>query len=354
MRMADSETRTASENGEEVRNQDNPAGQNAAAVMTDQDESPPVQVRHREVEEEAEVFEDASDHGEIQFRRREVEYQHQPRHNHHHMHQMVSTHPHIKPEEYDGTSDWSEYLIYFEQLSELYAWEDEVKAAMLSVSLKGEARVVLAGLDAAKRRSYFALTNALAQSFSPKELVHLHQAELKARRRKPEESMVDLGRDIAKLVRLAYPTADTATREVIGINSFLEALPGPASEMKLHVIKGRPRNLQEAVAHATEVDAVMEAENKRSSRRRGDVRMLEPEEEDIQKELESVQTELKKLLEETKQELHGARGQYDKRRGGKRPLKDVTCYGCGERGHYRKGCPNVRNQGNEPRRLDRQ
>ena len=36
--------------------------------------------------------------------------------------------------------------------------------------------------------------------------------------------MVDLGRDVAKLVRLAYPTADAATREVIGINSFLEAL----------------------------------------------------------------------------------------------------------------------------------
>ena len=63
--------------------------------------------------------------------------------------------------------------------------------------------------------------------------------------------MVDLGRDVAKLVWLAYPTADAATREVIGINSFLEALPGPAFEMKLHVIKGRPRTLQEAVAHAT-------------------------------------------------------------------------------------------------------
>ena len=51
--------------------------------------------------------------------------------------------------------------------------------------------------------------------------------------------MVDLGRDVLKLVRLAYPTADAATWEVIGINSFLEGLPGPASEMKLQVIKGK-------------------------------------------------------------------------------------------------------------------
>ena len=54
--------------------------------------------------------------------------------------------------------------------------------------------------------------------------------------------MADLGRDIAKLVRLAYLTADTATRDVIGINAFLEALPGPASKMKLCVIKGGPHN----------------------------------------------------------------------------------------------------------------
>ena len=76
---------------------------------------------------------------------------------------------------------------------------------------------------------------------------------------------------MAKLVRLAYPTADAATREVIGINSFLEALPGSVSKMKLHVIKGRPHTLQEAVAHATEVDAVIEAESRKTSWRRGDV-----------------------------------------------------------------------------------
>ena len=93
--------------------------------------------------------------------------------------------------------------------------------------------------------------------------------------------MVDLGRDVAKLVRLAYPTADAATREVIGINSFLEALPGPASEMKLHVIKERQRTLQEAVAHATEVDAVIEVESRKTSRCRGDVRMVEPADEEL-------------------------------------------------------------------------
>ena len=35
-----------------------------------------------------------------------------------------------------------------------------------------------------------------------------------------------------KLVRLACPTANAATWKVIGINSFWEALPGPASDLE--------------------------------------------------------------------------------------------------------------------------
>ena len=155
-----------------------------------------------------------------------------------HAPQQVSARPRFKPDTYDGTSDWTEYLIYFDQVAELNGWDDEIRAMTLGVCLRGEARMVLAGLDPAQRHSYIAITHALTQNFSPVEKVHLYQAELKARKKKSTETISDLGRDIGKMVRLAYPTADQNTREVIGINSFLDALPGPASEMKLHVIKG--------------------------------------------------------------------------------------------------------------------
>ena len=121
-------------------------------------------------------------------------------------------------------------------------------------------------------------------------------------------------------------TADVATREVIGINSFLEALPGLASEMKLHVFKGRPHTLQEAVAHAMEVDAVIEAESRKTSRR-GDVRMVEPADEDLRQEMKR----LKEDLVQTKKELKEAQQEGKTRKGGRRPLEEVTCYGCGEK-----------------------
>ena len=50
------------------------------------------------------------------------------------------------------------------------------------------------------------------------------------------------GRDLARLV-LAYPQVDTATRETLAIHAFLDSLAGPAIEMRLHVIKGRPRTM---------------------------------------------------------------------------------------------------------------
>ena len=71
--------------------------------------------------------------------------------------------------------------------------------------------------------------------------------------------MAELGRDIVRLVNLAYPQADVATRETLSINAFLDALLGPAIETRLHVIKGRPRTLQEVVAYATVIDAVLQA-----------------------------------------------------------------------------------------------
>ena len=68
--MGDSETRTASENGEAPQDAAPPAVQEAEMAAQDQEVSPQEQVRQNEEEE---VFEDASEDGEILLRRRRRE-----------------------------------------------------------------------------------------------------------------------------------------------------------------------------------------------------------------------------------------------------------------------------------------
>ena len=137
----------------------------------------------------------------------------------------------FKPEPYDGESDLDEYLVVFEQYADLMRWDDLTKGTMLGLCLRGPARSVLAGLSPQHRLDYETLTEALTQNFNPREQLHLYQAELKSRQRQPGESMTALSRDISKLVRLAYPTADDNTRETLAINAFLDALPGTALEV---------------------------------------------------------------------------------------------------------------------------
>ena len=62
---------------------------------------------------------------------------------------------------------------------------------ILGVCLKGETLMVLAGLNADQQHSYHIVTSALAEIFTPQGLVHLYQAELKARSKRADESMAN-------------------------------------------------------------------------------------------------------------------------------------------------------------------
>ena len=73
---------------------------------------------------------------------------------------------------------------------------------------------------------------------------------------------------------------------------------------------------------------------------------------------EELAEEVKKLradLAKTKEELKSAKRESSEKGREKKSLSEVTCYGCGEKGHIRRNCPheNSRSQGNGSRRLEK-
>ena len=269
---------------------------------------------------------------------------------------MVGHPVNIKPEPYDGKSDWPEYLVYFEQLAEVYDWDHPTMAVVLGLSLRGDARSVLASLSLAQRRDYSVLRDALTQAFRPTQQIYLYQAELKNRVKKPKESLSDLGRDIVRLTKLAYPTADTETRETVAISAFLDALPGNAMETRMSVLRARPRTMLEVVALAIEVETVVETSSHRRARR--DVHQLddepknnESESEKLRKAVEQLTVTVKGL--EKEQSTSGQRFHKNSNQAeGKKELR--KCYNCGKPGHLKKDCRNPPKQGNEGGRSELQ
>ena len=268
-------------------------------------------------------------------------------------------HPWIRlaPDTYDGTGDWEEYSVYFHQLSLVNGWDEPTQAIMLGLNLRGQARAVLTGLSVQERQHLPSIEGALQQNFSPTQQQHTYLSKLRSRKRKANEPLPELGREIARLVRLAYPRADPATREQIAINAFSDSFPGPAIEVRLHIIRGQPQNLQEAIALAMEVDSVLEHSKSQTVTRRGVQMVTGSPEEDQEEELTSSQAQLKAMAEALASLENKIKTLEKSQKKTMKSKKDIKCFNCGKKGHFQRECrapKKPKDQGNEQGRADPQ
>ena len=71
----------------------------------------------------------------------------------------------MKPQTYDGTSDWPDYLLRFEMVAKYNGWDEREKLSWLAGSLRGEAMGTLGRLDELDEESYSSLVYYLNLRF---------------------------------------------------------------------------------------------------------------------------------------------------------------------------------------------
>ena len=168
--------------------------------------------------------------------------------------------PNIKPATYDGLSSWQDYKSHFDACAMLGKWSELEKGLYLAVSLRGQAQGVLGNLSGEELHNYDELVKTLSERFAPPNQTELYRAQLRERTKKATESLPELGQSIRRLTNLAYPTAPFDVRETLAKEQFLDALSD--SDMRLRIKQARPRDLNEAIRHAVELEAYAKAERK--------------------------------------------------------------------------------------------
>ena len=241
----------------------------------------------------------------------------------------------IKPATYDGSGPWLDYHAHFEACAELSAWNYNQKGLYLAVSLRGSAQGVLGNMPKGAKPDYHSLIKALEDRFAPPSQTELYRVQMRERRQRAGESLPELGQAIRRLANLAYPTATAEIRETLSKDQFVDALVD--SEMRIRIKQARPKNLNDAIQLAVELEAYNRAEKRNYAR----PTTTEPVDgktasalEDLCAKLESLQNEMRELKAQRKESSPQARQKESNQTSG----AQKTCYFCRKPGHLRKDC----------------
>ena len=161
----------------------------------------------------------------------------------------------IKPGTYDGTGNWSDYLIQFNLIADFCQWNAYEKALHLVINLRGTAQGVLADLRQVQRTNFCSLSSALAARFEPVQQSELHRVTLKTRLRCENETLTELAQDVNRLVRLAYPSTSVDVREQFSKDYFIDALND--HELEWAVLRGKPESVDNAMKLALECESFL-------------------------------------------------------------------------------------------------
>ena len=148
----------------------------------------------------------------------------------------------VHPDNFDGSgkTEWSDYLVHFEQCAKWNQWSDAQKAQMLSIHLCGEAQRLLSGLSVAQLGNFDAIKQIISDRYEPKEKDVAYRCQFRYRKREKGENASDYGYHLNRLAQKAYPNLTVNQLEVHVIDQFITSLNN--YELQKHVQFDHPKS----------------------------------------------------------------------------------------------------------------
>jgi len=153
---------------------------------------------------------------------------------------------------YNGSTCLETFLAKFENCSEYLNWSVRDRLFPLKASLEGPAGQLL--WNAPKDITVNRLIELLRNRFGTDNQAERYRAELRARKRQPNELLQSLYHDIARLMSLAYPGQTGVISEVVARDAFLEALDEP--QLRIRILERKRKTLEDALHMAYRLEAL--------------------------------------------------------------------------------------------------
>jgi FtsZ-interacting cell division protein YlmF len=152
---------------------------------------------------------------------------------------------------YDGSSCLETFLAKFDNCTQYFKWKEEDKLFHLRASLEGAAGQIL--WTARKQTSVVEVIKILKNCFGNANQAERFRAELRAIKRRHEESLQSLYQDVCRLMSLVYAGQSNEMSDIVGRDSFLEALDNHS--LRVRILYKEPRTLEDALNIASRLEA---------------------------------------------------------------------------------------------------
>ena len=244
-----------------------------------------------------------------------------------------TTRPHIMPDKFDGSSDWVDYETHFDSCRTINNWTDAESVRYLSASLRGPALRLLN-----ERRhsewTYNDLKSNLSKRFSSSKQAESYLLELRSRKRRPNESLQELGRNIRELTTKAYPDFDSDGIDRLAKIHFTDAIQNP--DIRTGIFHSKAKTLDEMIEAAITTETFHITESQRAWRKNTHNRSVEveqPSQRDLQRTIDrAVEKAVRQAMSAENETNTRSRSNQNKQ------PRTITCFYCNKSGHSEANC----------------